>query len=93
MTAVKVCFRRDPMRKLLNTQTLYNMCRELGLDCRIFEPSKFFWKPPEDGNYLCNAVRELNRDDPVVIGVQGAEMTYPLLLGHRLFLMSLAGGM
>ena len=81
---------RNPMRKLLNIQTLYNMCLEMGLDCRIFEPSKFFSEPPEDGTYLCNALREFGRDDPVIIGVQGAEMVYPLLLGHRLFLLSTA---
>lgn len=81
---------RNPMRKLLNIQTLYNMCLKMGLDCRIFEASKFFLEPPEDSTYLCNALREFDRNDPVIIGVQGAEMTYPLLLGHRLFLLSLA---
>ena len=79
---------RNPMRKLLNIQTLYNMCLKMGLDCRIFEASKFFLEPPEDSTYLCNALREFDRNDPVIIGVQGAEMTYPLLLGHRLFLLS-----
>mmetsp|Transcript_11914 Transcript_11914/g.28235 ORF Transcript_11914/g.28235 Transcript_11914/m.28235 type:complete len:494 (-) Transcript_11914:1793-3274(-) len=80
--------RRDPMRKLLNVKPLERMCTGLGLDCRVFEASRFFAKPPEDDDYLCAALREFNRDDPVVIGVMGAEMTYALLSARRIFLMA-----
>ena len=80
--------RRHPMRKLLNADKLLEMCQQLNLNCRIFEPSKFFAKAPENDDYLCSALREFQRDDPIVVGVMGAEMTYALLSGLRLFLMS-----
>ena len=80
--------KRDPMRKLLNTEELLTMCKHLNLDCRIFEANRFFQETPDDTDYLCHALKEFNKDDPLVIGNQGAEMTYALLSGLRMFLMA-----
>ena len=80
---------RRPMRTLLNYGDLLSVCRELKLSCRILDTATF-WKEevPNKSGALCHVLREFNRDDPLVIGVAGAELFYALFSQLRVFVTS-----
>ena len=74
---------RHPMRKLLNYKQILSLCQDMKLQCSVFSAGHFFHQPESDN--LCHVLRQFQ--GKLVIGVQGAEIFYPLFLGERLFLM------
>jgi hypothetical protein len=79
---------RRPMRRLLNAQDILSTCRDLKLECSLFDANEYF-SPKNQGesDNFCDVLKQF-QGIPLVVGVQGAEMFYPIFLALRVFLVT-----